>query len=836
MSRLLFTSADGTELFSTDGTTVTLLADGSSSPAFLPDPIYDEDSVISAGGATFITMADTADATSAIWLYDGSALTQITASSEYVYARQDFNNPVNPLPETSFNGMLVFSQESLAANANTDDQFDQARLATYNPANGSLLQYNASNGGFDPHDFVTMGSTLYYEATDTSTNAQAIYSFDGTSITEIYNQDPTFTFDLEQGFGPETVPAAGAVTGPLIAFNNNLYFGSGQETVEELTALTSLSNSASNVGGGAEYDFNPLPGSDLVVANNHLFFLSNNNGIYSLDTNNNLTLVVPSEGAQEFNPVVFNGAVYFTALNDPTFTIDLFTSTGGAATDIASNFNGTNFQVMGNTLYYNNESQTTLGTIDTSNNIGTVAVPGDVGGIPLGVVPSASAWTAASDPITITAGATTTYHSGGAAVTVDPGVTVADTAAPTLESATIAITANFVTGDTLNFVDQSGITGGYDATTGVLTLSGFASVANYQTALDSITYSFSGADATNGGDDPDRTVAWAIGDGINNSLAAHSTIDEIACYCRGTLIETSDGEVAVETLAIGDRLLTMSGALRPIKWIGRRSYGGRFIVGREDILPIRIKAGALDDNVPLRDLWISPHHAMYLNGVLIEARDLVNGCSIVQAEQVETVEYFHIELETHDVIVAEGALSETFVDDDSRDMFHNAHEYRELHPEATSVPARYCAARPRHGYEVEAVRQEIARRAGLRTPDDQPRVSEMRGYVDRINSECIAGWAQNVDHPEAQVCLDIFVGGRLIGQTLANRYREDLARPDIGSGHHGFEFRLPVGLSLVPEAVRVRRSLDGSALDVAGDVWRQIKVSDFRPASRRKAA
>ena len=55
----------------------------------------------------------------------------------------------------------------------------------------------------------------------------------------------------------------------------------------------------------------------------------------------------------------------------------------------------------------------------------------------------------------------------------------------------------------------------------------------------------------------------------------------------------------------------MSGALRPIKWIGRRSYGGRFVMGRKDILPVCIKAGALGDNVPRRDLWISPHHAMY---------------------------------------------------------------------------------------------------------------------------------------------------------------------------------------------------------------------------------
>ena len=168
--------------------------------------------------------------------------------------------------------------------------------------------------------------------------------------------------------------------------------------------------------------------------------------------------------------------------------------------------------------------------------------------------------------------------------------------------------------------------------------------------------------------------------------------------------------------------MTASGRLRPIKWIGRRSYAGRFIIGRKDVLPLCIKAGALDDNVPARDLWISPNHAMYFDtadgGVLVEAKDIVNGVSVVRAESIEHVEYFHVELETHDVIIAEGALSETFIDDDSRGMFHNSHEYRRLYAEEHVAPAHYFAPRVDEGYELETIRQRIALRAGLATGNE----------------------------------------------------------------------------------------------------------------------
>ena len=274
------------------------------------------------------------------------------------------------------------------------------------------------------------------------------------------------------------------------------------------------------------------------------------------------------------------------------------------------------------------------------------------------------------------------------------------------------------------------------------------------------------------------------------------TETEQPCYCRGTLILTDRGECRVEELQIGDRLVTLAGAQRPIKWIGRRGYAGRYILGRQDILPICIKPGALGDGVPRRDLWISPRHAMFLQNVLIEARDLVNGVSIVQATQVDEVEYFHLELDTHDVIIAEGAPSETFIDDDSRMMFRNAHEYALLYPNEPRNPPRFCAPRLNEGYEIEAARHHIDTRAGLRTPDAKHSTPAVRGFVDLLAPGRVAGWVQAPDQPNAPLCVDVRIAGHRIGRTLANVYRGDLVASGIGHGRYGFELALSADVDL----------------------------------------
>jgi hypothetical protein len=143
------------------------------------------------------------------------------------------------------------------------------------------------------------------------------------------------------------------------------------------------------------------------------------------------------------------------------------------------------------------------------------------------------------------------------------------------------------------------------------------------------------------------------------------------CFLAGTRIQTDRGEVPVERLAIGDNAITLGGLARPIAWIGKgRVLSTRF--RRTAASPVILRKGALADNVPNAELRITRAHGLYVDGVLIPVEFLVNHRSILWDDRAQEVTLFHIELETHDVLIANGAPAESYRDDGNRWLFQNA--------------------------------------------------------------------------------------------------------------------------------------------------------------------
>jgi hypothetical protein len=192
----------------------------------------------------------------------------------------------------------------------------------------------------------------------------------------------------------------------------------------------------------------------------------------------------------------------------------------------------------------------------------------------------------------------------------------------------------------------------------------------YDGAPQSGTNTYSGYTSTDGS----PVIIIASGEAFllsNDVLTAGSAVTLVAdstfaCYWAGTRIGTPSGDVRVEDLRPGVLVTTPDGP-RPVRWIGTR----RAEPAPPAAWPIAIAPGALGEGMPARTLRVSPEHALYVDGVLVPARHLVNGTSIVQ-ERVAAAEYYHIELDQHAVLFAEGALAESWRDTGNVRMFANA--------------------------------------------------------------------------------------------------------------------------------------------------------------------
>jgi hypothetical protein len=164
-----------------------------------------------------------------------------------------------------------------------------------------------------------------------------------------------------------------------------------------------------------------------------------------------------------------------------------------------------------------------------------------------------------------------------------------------------------------------------------------------------------------------------------------------------------------------------------VAWLGTRTVDCRRHPAPRDVWPVRVGKDAFGAGAPCRDLWLSPDHAVFVDGVLIPVRYLINGRTITQEAHV-AVSYWHVELDRHDVLLAEGLPCESYLDTGNRGAFANASCPVQLHPEfALRVwQAHGCAKLVRDGAELEAARSHLLHRAAqlghVRTRDPDLRL------------------------------------------------------------------------------------------------------------------
>ena len=261
---------------------------------------------------------------------------------------------------------------------------------------------------------------------------------------------------------------------------------------------------------------------------------------------------------------------------------------------------------------------------------------------------------------------------------------------------------------------------------GVALIGGFQGVvSNYQTGDQIVVEGEWGGSAVYSGGsviavvENSNTVGSIAFDSTAHAAAAYSdNAVAVTCFAAGTRIRTARGDSAVEDLREGDHVWSViSEQFEPVQWIGYRAVNCRAHPRPEKVWPVVVSAGAFGPGLPVRDLVMSPDHAVYVNAVLIPVKLLANGTTIQQVP-ADTVTYYHVELPAHDVLLAEGLPAKSYLDVDDRSSFTNGGGPVALHPDFAARrwelrwEAEACAPFYVVGPAVEAARAMLAAPAG----------------------------------------------------------------------------------------------------------------------------
>ena len=199
-----------------------------------------------------------------------------------------------------------------------------------------------------------------------------------------------------------------------------------------------------------------------------------------------------------------------------------------------------------------------------------------------------------------------------------------------------------------------------------------------------------------------------------------TSITDVVCYARGTMIRTPDGELPVEKLRPGKQVVTLADGdevPQTVKWVGHRRISLTGHPQPQTVAPIRIERDAIAAGMPHRELLVSPDHAIFVDGKLICARQLMNGTTIRRELNWTAVDYYHVELDQHAILIAEGLPAESYLDTGNSGFFANSGTPLVLHPDLTDetdYPTRgagSCAPFVSDEANVRPVWQRLAGRA-----------------------------------------------------------------------------------------------------------------------------
>lgn len=205
------------------------------------------------------------------------------------------------------------------------------------------------------------------------------------------------------------------------------------------------------------------------------------------------------------------------------------------------------------------------------------------------------------------------------------------------------------------------------------------------------------------------------GDGYSIASGdANQITSTVICFAAGTLIRTPLGDVPVEALRIGDTVLTGTGAERPVKWLGHRAFGRDESATPRKHEVVRIGAHAFGQDRPSKDLVVSPGHAICIDlfgEVLIPAAKLVNGATVVR-ERLDEVVLWHVELDSHDILIANNLPAESYLAMGNRGFFEEAGATLNSFEEGrTKTYADFCRPIAIEGDILAFVRQRLLERA-----------------------------------------------------------------------------------------------------------------------------